>query len=44
MNAATRRYYRECGTGGTRPLLYGYLPHALHRGPLETRGLPVLEV
>jgi hypothetical protein len=38
------RYYRNCAAQGTRPLLYGYLPHVLFRGPLETRGLPVLEV
>jgi len=44
LNEATRRYYRECASDGTRPRLYACLPHVLHRGPLETRGLPVVEV
>jgi hypothetical protein len=44
LTEPTRRYYRECAAQGTRPLLYGYLPHVLFRGPLETRDLQVLEL
>ena len=44
FNEASRRYYRECAETGTRPLLWGYLPHVCHRGALETRDLPILDV
>src|SRR4051794_33142045 len=44
VNESTRRYYRESAGYGQRPLLYGYLPHVLFRGSLETLGLPVHEV
>ena len=44
LTEPTRRYYRECAALGKRPLLYGYLPHVLFRGELETRSLPVREV
>jgi len=44
LNEASRRYYRECAETGTRPLLWGYLPHVFHRGALDIRDLPVLEV
>ena len=44
FNEASRRYYRECAETGTRPLLWGYLPHVFHRGALDIRDLPVLEV
>jgi len=44
ITESTRRYYRESAALGRRPLLYGYLPHVLHRGPLETRGLPTYDV
>ena len=44
LTEPTRRYYRECASRGTRPLLYGYLPHVLFRGSLETRGLRILEL
>lgn len=43
LTEPTRRYYRECAALGKRPLLYGYLPHVLFRGELETRSLPVHE-
>src|SRR5262245_4858912 len=35
LNEASRRYYRECAEAGRRPLLWGYLPHVLHRGALD---------
>jgi hypothetical protein len=41
---ASRRYYRECAATGRRPLLWGCLPHVLHRGALDVRDLPVVEV
>jgi hypothetical protein len=44
FNEASRRYYRECAQAGRRPLLWGYLPHVLHRGPLDTRALRIVEV
>lgn len=44
LTDATHRYYRECAARGARPLLYGYLPHVLFRGSLETRELPLLEL
>jgi hypothetical protein len=44
LTEPTIGYYRECASSGTRPLLYGYLPHVLYRGSLETRGIPVAEV
>jgi hypothetical protein len=44
FNGASRRYYRECAAAGARPRPWGYLPHVFHRGPLETRGLPIVEV
>jgi hypothetical protein len=37
LTETTYRYYRECAANGTRPLLYGYLPHVLYRGSLDTR-------
>jgi hypothetical protein len=43
FNAASRRYYRDCAAAGMRPLLWGYLPHVLHRGALDTRDLPIAE-
>ena len=44
FNEASRRYYRECAKTGTQPLLWAYLPHVFHRGALDTRDLPVIEV
>ncbi len=44
FNEASRRYYRECAETGTRPLLWGYLPHVFYRGALDIRDLPILEV
>jgi hypothetical protein len=44
FNEASRRYYRECARGGTRPLLWGYLPQVLYRGSLDTRALRIIEI
>ena len=44
FNEASRRYYRECAQVGRRPLLWGYLPHVLYRGPLDTRAFRIIEV
>lgn len=44
FDEASRRYYRECAEAGRRPLLWGYLPHVLHRGALDTRDLSIIEV
>jgi len=44
FDEASRRYYRECAAARRRPLLWGCLPHVLHRGALDVRGLPVVEV
>jgi hypothetical protein len=44
LTEPTRRYYRECAARGTRPRLFGYLPHVFFRGALETSNLDVVEV
>jgi hypothetical protein len=44
FNDASRRYYRRCADAGTRPLLWGFLPHVLYRGHLETRTLSIVEI
>lgn len=44
LTEPTIRYYRDCTSRGIRPRLYGYLPHVLYRGSLETRDLPIVEV
>jgi hypothetical protein len=44
FNEASRSYYRACAEGGTRPLLWGYLPHVFYRGSLDTRTLRIIEV
>jgi len=44
FNEASRRYYRECALAGRRPRPWGYLPHVLYRGPLDTRALRTIEV
>ena len=44
FNEASRRYYRECAETGTRPRPWAHLPHIFHRGALDVRDLPVLEV
>ena len=44
FNEASRRYYRECARGGSRPLLWGHLPHVLYRGSLDIRTLRITEL
>ena len=44
LNEASRQYYRACVAENTRPLLWAYLPHVLHYGPLDTRGTTIIEV
>lgn len=44
LNDASRRYYRACAADGTRPLVWAYLPHVLHDGPLDTCGTPIIAV
>jgi len=44
FNEASRRYYRESAETGARPRPWAYLPHVFHRGALDVRDLPVLEV
>ena len=44
FNEASRQYYRECAQAGRRPLLWGYLPHVLYRGRLDTRTLRIVEL
>ena len=44
FNEASRRYYRDCAAAGKRPRPWGYLPHVLHRGALDIRDVPIVEV
>ena len=41
---ATRDYYGECARAGTRPFLFGYVPHVLYRGSLDVKALTDIEV